>query len=70
MPPCPHSQEAFDALDPGKGMAYLFALYAVLCMVSIAFVHVCVPETKGKTLEQIEAELCPERRLGHWCHQD
>ena len=52
-------QEAFDTLAPGKGMAYLFAIYAALCLFSLFFVFRYVPETKGKTLEQIEAELCP-----------
>ena len=48
---------AFDVLEPGKGIAWLFALYAILCVVSLFFVASSVPETKGKTLEQIEAEL-------------
>jgi len=49
-----HLQDAFDAIAPGKGQAYLFLLYACFCILSIAFVKECVPETKGKTLEQIE----------------
>lgn len=53
----PSMQQAFDAIEPGRGMAYLFALYAVLCVASLAFVALCVPETKGKSLEQIEREL-------------
>ena len=47
----------FDRLDPGRGASYLFLLYAALCVVSLAFVHRAVPETKGKTLEEIEAML-------------
>ena len=50
-------QEAFDRLQPGRGASYLFLLYALLCIVSLAFVRLAVPETKGKTLEQIEAML-------------
>eukprot|EP00929_Paragymnodinium_shiwhaense_P062215 TRINITY_DN3105_c0_g1_i1.p1 TRINITY_DN3105_c0_g1~~TRINITY_DN3105_c0_g1_i1.p1 ORF type:complete len:465 (-),score=75.46 TRINITY_DN3105_c0_g1_i1:436-1830(-) len=42
-----------DALTP----AGLFFAYLVLSVVSIAFVRTVVPETKGKTLEQIEAML-------------
>ena len=46
-------------------MAYLFGTYAVLCAASLAFVHAHVPETKGKSLEQIERELAdrPPRPL-------
>merc|ERR1719164_54278 len=49
-------QGAFDAIAPGQGAAYLFGLYGILCAASLAFVAVAVPETKGKSLEQIEAE--------------
>jgi SP family xylose:H+ symportor-like MFS transporter len=34
--------------------AFPFWVYTVLCAVSLAFVLVFVPETKGKTLEEIE----------------
>ena len=50
-------QGAFDSLQPGRGASYLFMLYALLCVASLAFVHLAVPETKGKSLEQIEAML-------------
>ena len=48
-------QAFFGRLVPGHGQAVLFYLYAALCVVSLLFVHSCVLETKGKTLEQIEA---------------
>lgn len=54
----PSIQHAFDLIEPGKGIAWLFALYAILCVVSLVFTAVYVPETKGKSLEQIEEELC------------
>lgn len=50
-------QAAFDRMQPGRGASYLFFLYALICVVSLAFVHLAVPETKGKSLEQIEAML-------------
>ena len=53
----PSMQDAFDALAPGRGIALLFGLYAALCVCSLAFVAVCVPETKGKSLEEVEAML-------------
>jgi SP family xylose:H+ symportor-like MFS transporter len=34
--------------------AFPFWLYAFFCLVSVLFVWRCVPETKGKTLEEIE----------------
>ena len=47
-------QDAFDALQEGKGQAYLYCTYAVLCVVSLFFVGLLVPETKGRSLEEIE----------------
>ena len=51
-------QALFDGLAAGRGQAYLFFLYAALCVASLAFVGGLVPETKGRSLEQIEAMLC------------
>lgn len=42
-----------DALTPSG----VFGMYFALSLVSIAFVWAIVPETKGKTLEQIERDL-------------
>jgi sugar porter (SP) family MFS transporter len=39
----------------GSSMNYLFAIFLSMSLVSIGFVWVFVPETKGKTLEEIEA---------------
>lgn len=39
------------------GAAGVFLLYAVLSIASGLFVHLFIPETKGKTLEEIEASL-------------
>lgn len=50
-------QTAMDSLSPGKGSSYLFALYAVFCLLSQVFVYKFVPETKGKSLEEIERML-------------
>jgi sugar porter (SP) family MFS transporter len=36
------------------GRATTFATYAVMCVVALVFVALFVPETKGKTLEEIE----------------
>mmetsp|Transcript_15902 Transcript_15902/g.38495 ORF Transcript_15902/g.38495 Transcript_15902/m.38495 type:complete len:511 (-) Transcript_15902:346-1878(-) len=39
----------------------VFFTYAILCVVSLAFVATVVPETKGKTLEEIETLLTGRR---------
>lgn len=49
-----------DALTP----AGAFFLYLALALVSKVFVAYMVPETKGKTLEQIEAELTRGKARG------
>mmetsp|Transcript_34769 Transcript_34769/g.66777 ORF Transcript_34769/g.66777 Transcript_34769/m.66777 type:complete len:496 (-) Transcript_34769:332-1819(-) len=50
-------QDAFDSISPGKGQSYLFYLYGVLCVLSLVFVWAFVPETKGKSLEEIQQML-------------
>ena len=35
----------------------LYVMYAILCLLSIIFVYMTVPETKGKTLEDISKTL-------------
>ncbi len=47
----------FPILKGGIGMAKTFWLYAAICFAGFVFVYFRVPETKGKTLEQIEKEL-------------
>ncbi|KAL0010989.1 hypothetical protein SO802_006097 [Lithocarpus litseifolius] len=44
-----------------------FFVFAVFSAFSVAFVHTCVPETKGKTLEQIEVIFQNE---GEWNRQE
>eukprot|EP00941_MAST-03F_sp_MAST-3F-sp1_P006094 g6094.t1 len=44
----------FETLIEWAGPSLMFFGYFVLCIVSIVFVGVFVPETKGKTLEEIE----------------
>jgi MFS transporter, SP family, xylose:H+ symportor len=47
----------FPILKGSIGMAKTFWMYAAICFAGFAFVYFRVPETKGKTLEQIEREL-------------
>jgi len=48
---------SFPILNEWLGPAWTFWIYAIICLVGFAFVFVNLPETKGKTLEQIEREL-------------
>ena len=47
----------FPILNGALGTAKTFWLYAAICFAGFFFVRARVPETKGKTLEQIEREL-------------
>ena len=48
---------SLPVLNAALGMPGLFALYALVAAIALVFARTCVPETKGKTLEEIEAEL-------------
>jgi SP family xylose:H+ symportor-like MFS transporter len=48
---------AFPLLQSGIGIARTFWLYAAVCFAGFVFVLRRVPETRGKTLEDIEREL-------------
>ena len=47
----------FPVLNRAIGSAGTFWVYAAICFAGLVFVALKVPETKGKTLEQIEREL-------------
>jgi MFS transporter, SP family, xylose:H+ symportor len=47
----------FPILQRGLGSAGTFWTYAGICAAGFAFVAAAVPETRGKTLEEIEREL-------------
>ena len=44
----------FPLMNHGLGPAKTFWIYAVICLIGFAFIRARLPETKGKTLEQIE----------------
>jgi sugar porter (SP) family MFS transporter len=47
----------FPILNATLGPAGTFWLYAVICSAGFVFIKIKLPETKGKTLEQIQREL-------------
>jgi MFS family permease len=47
----------FPVLNQSLGPAGTFWLYAVICVLGFIFIFFKLPETKNKTLEQIEKEL-------------
>ena len=52
----------FPILNRALGSAGTFWTYAGICVAGLFFVFLRVPETKGKTLEQIERELTGTRQ--------
>lgn len=46
----------FLSLIRALGVAGTFAIYAILCIAAFVFIWTMVPETRGKTLEQIQRE--------------
>ena len=48
---------SFPMLNAQLGSAGTFWLYGAICVVGFIFIFFKLPETKGKTLEQIEREL-------------
>ena len=51
----------FPMLNSHLGSAKTFWLYAAICIAGWIFIKFKLPETKGKTLEQIERELVDEK---------
>ena len=47
----------FPLLNKGFGAAGTFWVYAVICILGFLFIYKKLPETKGKSLEEIEKEL-------------
>lgn len=47
----------FPLLNKGFGAAGTFWVYAIICLFGFLFIRKNLPETKGKSLEEIESEL-------------
>ena len=51
------AQYTFPILNAKLGSAGTFWLYATICAAGFVFIKLKLPETKGKSLEQIERDL-------------
>lgn len=47
----------FPLMLSAMGIAWVFMVFSVICLLSFFFAFYMVPETKGKSLEEIEASL-------------
>ena len=52
---------ALPGLQGNLGPGYTYLLFAGVAVVAVAVIYVAVPETKGKSLEEIEASWIDKR---------
>jgi SP family arabinose:H+ symporter-like MFS transporter len=48
---------SFPYLNRGLGAAGTFWICCAICFIGFVFIHKLLPETKGKSLEEIEQEF-------------
>lgn len=54
----------FPILNSQLGASGSFLLYGIICALGFLFIHSKVPETKGRSLEELEKELVPQATVG------
>ncbi|XP_063907319.1 facilitated trehalose transporter Tret1-like [Zophobas morio] len=54
--------KCFQVMRDHFGIYVPFYIFAVCCMINLIFVILFVPETKGKTLEEIQEALCERKK--------
>ncbi len=56
--------EVFPVWQTGIGLGWVLVCFAALCLVAIGFVYRFVPETKGRSVEEITQIFEQEARTG------
>lgn len=56
----------FLSILQAVGAKKTFLIYALMCIFCLIFCYICIPETKGVSLEQIENRLLKKKSFGHW----
>ena len=54
----------FPPLLSALGVGWLFGIFALICLGAALFTWFLVPETKGRSLEQIQADLGAKSKRG------
>ncbi|WP_206917083.1 sugar porter family MFS transporter [Alicyclobacillus suci] len=44
----------FPIMTASMSQEFVFAIFGVICLLGVLFIRICVPETRGHTLEEIE----------------
>ncbi|XP_008550593.2 facilitated trehalose transporter Tret1, partial [Microplitis demolitor] len=52
---------SFQAMNSALGIHWTFWIFAICCTLGTLFVYFITPETKGKSLEEIQRELNPQK---------
>lgn len=47
----------FPIMTASLPQEFVFAIFGVICLIGVGFVHFLVPETRGKSLEEIEQQV-------------
>lgn len=51
----------FPVMTANMSQESVFAIFGIICLLGVAFIRFAVPETRGKTLEEIEAQGTGDR---------
>ena len=54
----------FPIMTASMQQEHVFAIFGVICLLGVTFIRLRVPETNGRSLEEIQANAIPERKKG------